>query len=154
MCGSTVDIQSAIAEIRRGKKKRKKIERTTGQNIMCASAMQGSHINNSWRYSSEMWRPGRMTSANPILRVMATFFISRTSVSAAQSTLSCIAFSFNRIPANIHVNIKLMRTDVCKIMYVHLHWLYCLPTASLKSKLVLHFWCLLTHPGCPGKRSR
>jgi len=32
MCGSMVDIQSATAEIRRGKKKgRKKIEETTGQ---------------------------------------------------------------------------------------------------------------------------
>jgi len=31
MCGSMVDIQSAMAEIRRGKKKRRKIEETTGQ---------------------------------------------------------------------------------------------------------------------------
>jgi len=32
MCGSMVDIQSATAEIRRGnKKRRKKIEETTGQ---------------------------------------------------------------------------------------------------------------------------
>jgi len=32
MCGSTVDIQSATAEIRRGKKKtKKKKEKTTGQ---------------------------------------------------------------------------------------------------------------------------
>jgi len=34
---STVDIQSATAEIRRGKKDR------NGKNIMSASAMQGSH---------------------------------------------------------------------------------------------------------------
>jgi len=33
MCGSMVDIQSATAEIKQGKKGRKKIE-TTGQNIM------------------------------------------------------------------------------------------------------------------------
>jgi len=32
MCGSMVDVQSATAEIRRGKKKdRKKLEETTGQ---------------------------------------------------------------------------------------------------------------------------
>jgi len=31
MCGSMVDIQSATAEIRRGKKDRKKKEETTGQ---------------------------------------------------------------------------------------------------------------------------
>jgi len=37
MCGSMVDIQSTAAEIRRGKKERKKKERKieiTGQNIM------------------------------------------------------------------------------------------------------------------------
>jgi len=40
MCGIIVDIQSPTAEIRRGnKKKKKKIEETTGQNIMSASAM-------------------------------------------------------------------------------------------------------------------
>jgi len=31
MCGSMVDIQSAMADIRRGKKDRQKIEETTGQ---------------------------------------------------------------------------------------------------------------------------
>jgi len=31
MCASMADIQSATAEIRRGKKERKKIEETTGQ---------------------------------------------------------------------------------------------------------------------------
>jgi len=31
MCGSMVDIQSVTAEIRRGKKKRRKIEETRGQ---------------------------------------------------------------------------------------------------------------------------
>jgi len=31
MCGSMVDSQSATAEIRRGKKKDRKIEETTGQ---------------------------------------------------------------------------------------------------------------------------
>jgi len=34
MCGSMADIQSVAAEIRRGKKERKKEEETTGQNIM------------------------------------------------------------------------------------------------------------------------
>ena len=40
MCGSMVDIQSATAEIRRGKKKEE--EETTGQNIMSASAIRGA----------------------------------------------------------------------------------------------------------------
>ena len=44
MCGSMVDIQSAAAEIRRGKKERKKPQ---GKNIMSASATQGSHNNNA-----------------------------------------------------------------------------------------------------------
>jgi len=38
-----VDIKSATAEIRRGKKKKKIEEETTWQNIMSASARQGSH---------------------------------------------------------------------------------------------------------------
>jgi len=39
MCGSMVDIQSATAEIRRGKKKeRKKKKKPQGKNIMSASA--------------------------------------------------------------------------------------------------------------------
>jgi len=42
MCRSMADIQSATAEIRRGKD-RNKIEETTGQNIMSASATQGGH---------------------------------------------------------------------------------------------------------------
>jgi len=41
MCGSMVDIQSATAEIRQGKKDRKKTPQ--GKNIMCASAAQGGH---------------------------------------------------------------------------------------------------------------
>jgi len=40
MCGSTVDIQCATAEIRRGKKKE---EETRTKIIMSAFAMQGSH---------------------------------------------------------------------------------------------------------------
>ena len=40
MCRSMVDIQSATAEIRRGKKKKH------DKNIMYSSAMQGSH--NNW----------------------------------------------------------------------------------------------------------
>ena len=43
MCGSTVDIQSATAEIRRGKKKRKKKNKLKDENITSASAMQGGH---------------------------------------------------------------------------------------------------------------
>jgi len=42
MCGSMVDIQSADAEIRPGKKERKKPQ---GKNIMSASATQGGHDN-------------------------------------------------------------------------------------------------------------
>jgi len=34
MCGSIVDIQFAAAETRRGKKRRKKIEKPQGKNIM------------------------------------------------------------------------------------------------------------------------
>jgi len=41
MCGSMVDIQSAMAEIRRGIKNDKK--KPQGKNIMSASAMQGGH---------------------------------------------------------------------------------------------------------------
>jgi len=43
MCGSMVDIQSPTAEIRRGKKDRKKKKKPQGKNIMSASAMQGGH---------------------------------------------------------------------------------------------------------------
>jgi len=44
MYGSMVNIQSAMAEIRRGmKKRRKKIEETTGKNVMSKSATQGGH---------------------------------------------------------------------------------------------------------------
>jgi len=41
MCGSMVDIQSATAEIRQGKKEGKK----HAKNIMSASATQGGHKN-------------------------------------------------------------------------------------------------------------
>jgi len=40
MCGSMVDIQSATAEIKQGKKERRKKQ---DKNIMSASPMQGSH---------------------------------------------------------------------------------------------------------------
>ena len=46
MCQSMVDIQSATAEIRRGKKKERKKERERkkqNKNIMYASATQGGH---------------------------------------------------------------------------------------------------------------
>jgi len=40
MCGSTVDIQSATVEIRRGKKKKEE----TGRKYICPNpAMQGGH---------------------------------------------------------------------------------------------------------------
>ena len=45
MCGSMVDIRSAAAEIRRGKKERRKKQ---GKNIMSASAMQGGHNNTAY----------------------------------------------------------------------------------------------------------
>jgi len=43
MCGSTVDIQSATAEIRQGKQEERKKEELQGKNIMSASATQGGH---------------------------------------------------------------------------------------------------------------
>jgi len=45
MCGSMVDIQTATAEIRRGKKDRKKKKKPQGKNIMSSSATQGGHNN-------------------------------------------------------------------------------------------------------------
>jgi len=42
MCGSMVDVQSATAEIRRGKKEDRK-KKPRGKNIMSASATQGGH---------------------------------------------------------------------------------------------------------------
>jgi len=49
MCGSMVDIQSATAEIRRGKKERKKERKNKLQdeNIMSASATQIGHKSQS-----------------------------------------------------------------------------------------------------------
>ena len=44
MCGSMVDIQSAKAEIRRGRKRNKK-KKPQDENKMPASAMQGGHNN-------------------------------------------------------------------------------------------------------------
>jgi len=44
MCGSMVDIQSATAEIRQGKKGRRQ-KKPRGKNIMSACATQGSHNN-------------------------------------------------------------------------------------------------------------
>jgi len=43
MCRGMVDIQSATAEIRRGKEKKERKIETTGKNIMSASASQGGH---------------------------------------------------------------------------------------------------------------
>ena len=45
MCGSMADIQSATAEIRRGKKKEDRNKKREGKNIMSASATQGGHNN-------------------------------------------------------------------------------------------------------------
>jgi len=42
-CGSMVDIQSATAEIRRGKKEERRKKKPQGKNIMSASATQGGH---------------------------------------------------------------------------------------------------------------
>jgi len=42
MCGSMVDIQSATAEIRQGKKEERK-KKPQDDNIMSASATQGGH---------------------------------------------------------------------------------------------------------------
>jgi len=53
MCASMVDIQSATAEIRRGKKEDiedEEEEETTGQNIMSASATQGGHNKDNKKY--------------------------------------------------------------------------------------------------------
>jgi len=43
MCASMLDIQSPTAEIKRGKKRKKK--KPQGKNIMSASARQGGHNN-------------------------------------------------------------------------------------------------------------
>jgi len=43
MCGSTVDIQSAAAEIRRGIEKIEDRKKSQGKNIMSAAATQGGH---------------------------------------------------------------------------------------------------------------
>jgi len=43
MCGSTVDIQPATAEIRRGKRKEEGRTNYRAKNIMSASAAQGGH---------------------------------------------------------------------------------------------------------------
>jgi len=42
MCGSTADIKSAMAETRRGKKRKKK-KTPQNENTMTTSAMQGGH---------------------------------------------------------------------------------------------------------------
>jgi len=47
MCASMVNIQSATAEIRRGKKKTdRQKKKPQGKNIMSASATQGGHKEN------------------------------------------------------------------------------------------------------------
>jgi len=46
MCGSMVDIQSATAEIRRGKKKKEGKKKPHGENVVSAAATRGRHKNN------------------------------------------------------------------------------------------------------------
>jgi len=43
MCGSMADIQSAMAEIRRGKKKEERIRKPQGKNIMVCPIPYGDH---------------------------------------------------------------------------------------------------------------
>jgi len=43
MCGSMVDMQSATAEIRRGKKEETRKEKPQDENIMSVPATQGGH---------------------------------------------------------------------------------------------------------------
>jgi len=50
MCGSMADIQSAAAEIRRGKK-RKKNNKPQHENIMVWPIPQGDHSNHSTSYN-------------------------------------------------------------------------------------------------------
>jgi len=64
MCGSMVDIQSATAEIRQGKKKIERKKKPQGENIMSASATQGGHKN--WRIIME----NTMTKHN-MLRIVS-----------------------------------------------------------------------------------
>jgi len=47
MCGSIADIQSATAEIRRGKKIERKIEETTGQDIVACPLLWAAIMNAS-----------------------------------------------------------------------------------------------------------
>jgi len=69
MCGSMADIQSAAAEIRRGIKKRKKIEddrkKPQGKNIMSASATRGGH-NNSYAHNDQRDNPGQATEGTTV----------------------------------------------------------------------------------------
>jgi len=53
MCGSMVDIQSATAEIRRGKKKERK-KKPQGKNIMSASATQAGHTTTATTICAQM----------------------------------------------------------------------------------------------------
>jgi len=58
MCGSIVDIQSATAEIRRGKKRKKerrKKKKPQGKNIMACPITQGGH-NDASNYLHEIYR--------------------------------------------------------------------------------------------------
>jgi len=45
MCGRMVEIQSAMVEIRSGKKEEEERKKPQGKNIMSASATQGGHNN-------------------------------------------------------------------------------------------------------------
>jgi len=52
MCASTVDVQSAAAKIRRGKKERRRYKKTTGQKYNALSITLGGH-NNRRKYHSQ-----------------------------------------------------------------------------------------------------
>ena len=58
MCRSMVDIQSTAAEIRRGKKRKKKERKIeiTGQKYNVQSAMQGGHKNKMFAYYDQISR--------------------------------------------------------------------------------------------------
>ena len=55
MCGSMIDIQSAMAKITRGKKRKKKKEKPQGKNIMSASATQGGHNEDGLRQLTDLF---------------------------------------------------------------------------------------------------
>jgi len=55
MCRRMVDIQSATAEIRRGKEDRRR-SKPQGKNIMSTSATQGDHNNGPYLCGTAVWQ--------------------------------------------------------------------------------------------------